>query len=132
MGYRAKTNRRGHIYAWGESLLERAWTRVNDEAAYFLVTSRSTNANRSSLRRSYATTIGWSSCGWLTRTAGKLSSVIAITIYRQTDRLIGPTRINLALICRIMRRRSEIRSAEMNRASLSLRFTCREETFLTF
>src|SRR5206468_2396081 len=35
MGYRTKTNRRGHIYAWWESLLERARARVGDEAAYF-------------------------------------------------------------------------------------------------
>ena len=35
MGYRAKANRRRHIYAWRKSRVERAWTGTDDEAAYF-------------------------------------------------------------------------------------------------
>ena len=67
-------------------------------------------------KRSYAMTIGWSFCDWPTLIAKKLSSVIAITIYRQMDRLTGPTQINLALICPIMRRRFRIKWEEKNRA----------------
>ncbi len=54
-------------------------------------------------------TIGSSCCDWPIPTGRRLSSVTAITIYRQMGRLTGPTRINLALICRIMRRRFTIK-----------------------
>src|SRR5207244_12474208 len=35
MGHRSKTNRRRHIHAWWQPLLERAWARPGHEAAHF-------------------------------------------------------------------------------------------------
>ena len=106
--------------------------RTFSSAACFLVTSRSTNMIRLSPKRSCAMMTGWISCGLLTRTAKKLSSVTAITICRQTDKRIGLTQVNLVPICQITRRSSASKSEASNRASSLPKFTFHAQIFPTF
>ena len=83
-------------------------------------------------KRSYAMMTGWNCCGLLTPTGKRRLSVTAITICRQTGRLIGPTQTNLAHISQAMRRSSTNKLVVTSRASSSAKSMCRAQTFPVF